>query len=305
MTRPNRYVGSVEADLDPNRPQPTPWSSYVTWLDAEWSKLLNSDPPELEIHKFLEQNPVLLPGVNEFGGGHHPPAGRLLFSELELQGVRKNRRPDFVWITATSAAVRPVFIEIERPGKRFFDSKGNFTPAFSNAHDQLSQWSTWWESGPNRTWFKDQVLDPIGNYRQRAIEPRYILIYGRRSELDADPTGDLNHRRAGKKKPAEEIMTFDRLWPNESLRDMATVKQRENGQLSLCGLPASFTAGPDMAPLAARIHNPPIDVFNAVPHWSSERAKYVRDRWLHWGEVKRRAAGSGNGFTMHGMHRGE
>lgn len=68
-------VPTDRADLRPDRPQSVSWDIYQQWLIPRWRKLLNSDPPESAVQKFLESHPVLLPGgMGDIGpGGHHGP----------------------------------------------------------------------------------------------------------------------------------------------------------------------------------------------------------------------------------------
>lgn len=267
---------------------PTPWPDYQSWLSAAWAELLSTEPPEAKVQSFLERNPPLVPGTNEYGAGHHGPHQFALYAESELQGLGKNRRPDFMWITATSGVVSPVFIEIEAPEKRYFRKGGDqFTAEFNQALGQLKEWKTWWGEPENQTSFRRNVLDPIWNFNNRRIKPVYILVYGRRREFNADTTGALNRLRAYQADHDEEIMTFDRLQAKASLANVACVRQRSNGALELRGIPASFTTGPHTLHLARRIDKPTESVFRNPPLWSDERTEYIRRRWQYWGDVGR------------------
>src|SRR5262245_28800701 len=105
----------LEPDLDPSRPPPIPWPDYVEWIQPRWDALLAGDPHEREIQEFLERNPAYVPGANRYGSGHHSPHADALFAQPNLKGIRRDRRPDFMWIGATSGSVTPVLIEITRP----------------------------------------------------------------------------------------------------------------------------------------------------------------------------------------------
>lgn len=266
---------------------PTLWSEYVTWLDAAWLATLDGATDERQVHRFLEQNPVLLPRPLDVGAGHQGPAGGILFTEIALQGIGKNRRPDFMWISTTSTTVTPVFIEIEMPNRPYFNAKQDFTQPFLHACDQLDQWRDWWNKGENQLWFKQEVLTPVIDPRGRAIRPKYALIYGRSAEFDNDPTNQLRARVGNKAAPGDAIMSFDRLRPHPDLTDVSTVRQQQHGGWELRGVPASFTTGTMTMDVARLTGTPKRSVFDEVPLWSGKRSRYVYDRWLFWRDVSR------------------
>lgn len=107
-------------------PAPTPWGEYANWLTDQWQCLLESDPPELDVQRFLEAHPSLLPGADgDIGpGGHHGPEYDAVITEPPLKGIARDRRPDFMWITLSTSLVTPICIEIERPGKHWFNKSG-------------------------------------------------------------------------------------------------------------------------------------------------------------------------------------
>ncbi|MHB8794825.1 MAG: Shedu immune nuclease family protein [Candidatus Nanopelagicales bacterium] len=284
--QPPAASSSAETTSPQTAPEaPLPWDVYETWLTAEWSALLSSEPDEPAVQEFLTHNPSLLPGVGVDGAGHHGPHLSAVFSQPQLQGIGKNRTPDFMWVTANSAEVVPVLIEIERPDKRYFNSSdGSVSAEFRHAHGQLAEWAQWWAEPANQLVFRQQFLDPIWNFSNRAIKPLYILIYGRRSELDADKTGNLNKFRAAQPRQNELIMTFDRLEPNPLIRNVASVHQHSDGRLSLLAVPSSFTTGWGISHMAVRCSQPEAGLFETVPLWTSERAARVRDRWRYWSE---------------------
>jgi hypothetical protein len=117
-----RSIGSAH-DIDPSGPSVTSWEAYLAWVTPRWDALLASHPAEPAVQDFLERNPAYLPGVNQYGSGHHSPHGGVVLTQPQLKGLRQNRLPDFMWIGATSDLVTPVLIEIEKPGKKWFNSK--------------------------------------------------------------------------------------------------------------------------------------------------------------------------------------
>ena len=45
-----------------------------------------------------------------------------VFRQPPLQGLDRDRRPDFMWITRATSQITPICIEIEKPGKEWFKS---------------------------------------------------------------------------------------------------------------------------------------------------------------------------------------
>lgn len=286
------------ADLSSTRPQPTTWDDYVNWLMPEWKKLLASDPLEAKVHRFLEENPSLVPSFYGIGDAHHAIQGSALFSEIPLTGIG-SRRPDFMWIHANTLEIQPVFIEIERPGKKFFKplkggdpSKAEFTRDFLQAKQQITDWQRWWEKEVNSLLFKDLYLKPYVSV-MRHVEPRYILIYGTQAELDqvpGDPTLRDMVRHEQAKTGRTRFRTYDGLKPEQAFSDFPSIHHSDTHRITLKGVPASLTTGPLMGPLYARIPNPPVNLFNNSL-WDGKRSSYVLDRWRHWANSHKSSSG--------------
>lgn len=219
------------------------------------------------------------------GAGYEGVQGEGLFTQPELQGIGTNRVPDFMWITATSTTVYPTFIEIEKPGKVRFNASSDdtFSSHFNQALNQLTQWKAWWSKPANQQVFRDQVLDPIWDFKSRDIDPQYVLIYGRRAELEQGPPSQRASMLAQLGSGGNvHLMSYDRLKPDRNFADFPTVKQHSNGQVSLRAVSPTFTTGPGMIDyLTSRIKSPALNAFqNSL--WTPERSEYVRERWLHW-----------------------
>lgn len=117
---------TLQSDDSADRPLPTPWDEYASWLTDRWQRLLASDPSERDVQTFLEAHPSLLPGADgDIGpGGHHGPEYNAVIAEPPLKGIERNRFPDFMWITRSTSLITPICIEIERPGKQWFNKSG-------------------------------------------------------------------------------------------------------------------------------------------------------------------------------------
>jgi hypothetical protein len=131
-------------------PPRTPWDDYVRTATEQWHQLLESDPPEESIQRFLEEHPAFVPGAwtpPPLKSGHCPFL-RALISQPRLPGFN-HRQPDFLWVSTHSLEWFPTLIEIERPGKKLFTKEGVPTADFTQARNQLAQWRTWFSDPTN------------------------------------------------------------------------------------------------------------------------------------------------------------
>lgn len=183
-------------------------------IDQEYKKLLDklssSKNLEKEIHEYLEKRPSLLPNV-------YNPAGNLVASQFPLSGAFK-RVPDFLYCSQTSLGFQVYMIEIEAPHKKVFKPNSTeFTTEFSQAYHQLEDWRVWVKERANF----EVLQKKLSILYDQAVEihkVNYILIYGRRSELN-----NSNRKfRDGRTRGSFEVMSFDRL--KHSLGDMIVVK---------------------------------------------------------------------------------
>ena len=201
------------------------WEQYEDWLLREWARcLVTNEDDEKEIHRFLEQHPCLLPGgeadVTSIGG-HHGPFPGAVVTEPPLQGTFK-RTPDFIWPTKVSGIFRPVFLELERPSKRWFRQDGQQTEELSQAITQIGEWRTWLDSEGNKLVFYEVygISDWIQAYHK--IEPVFRLVYGRRSEFIDNPT--LTRQRESVRPNWLNWSTYDRLHPAANARYWVTAR---------------------------------------------------------------------------------
>jgi Domain of unknown function (DUF4263) len=231
-------------ELVTDRPRPWSWERYSRWLVLTWKRLLANSPSERTVHRFLEEHPVLVPG-GEGGedsiGGHHGAFPAALISQPELPGLTRPR-PDFMWITKFSGVVTPVLIEIERPEKRWFRKSGVPQAHLTQAVDQLAVWRAWLGKDAQRALFYERygISDWIRRYHK--IEPVFCLIYGRRSEFEANP--ELSRKRAEMRPDWLTWMTFDRLRPHWSPQPKVTA-QYAKGSFRVIAIPPTFELGPD------------------------------------------------------------
>jgi hypothetical protein len=284
-TRPERPSSAKPFTIVSDSPTPWSWQQYSRWLKAEWAELLRSGDPNKEepYRQFLEMHPCLIPGgegTGESFGGHHGSWTGTVISQPSLPGIAR-RIPDFMWLTKNSEDIIPVLIELEAPGKVWFNSNGQRSAKLTQAQDQLAEWRQQLENPANR-----QQLGEMYDFPQRwtfeyNLVPRLLLIYGRREEFRLRPW--LNQKRRAIRDPATEAMTFDRIKPLEGSRDAFCVRI-ENRSEVVIAVPPTFRLGPIMAQAIA-----------VVGGWdraiasnqliSPERKDFLLSRLPYWREI--------------------
>lgn len=271
-----------------SRPAPMPWRKYAHTVTEEWRKLLDSDPDELDVQAFLELHPSMIPGGRgDVGhGGHHGSEMTAVWREPPLVGAGRKRHPDFMWVTRSSGSITPVLIEIEKPSKRWFNLSGSPTAAFTQAQEQLNDWRAWFASAENQNLFRSRYL-LHEQYRNRPIEPYFLLIYGRQSEFEAggghSNPDELRLKRDGLRRDHESFMTFDSLRPDAELECSLTATMTSQGPRAFAFSPTyctTLTSGRDAMKLGKDVY----DAFGRSAMMSPERKRYLSDRWAYWYE---------------------
>jgi hypothetical protein len=255
-----------------------PWDDYVRLVQAEWAELLDrSAPPESEFQRFLERHPSMAPGGFV---GHHGPVHYALFTQPVLPGLRRPT-PDFMWITKDSGRVLAVLIEIEKPSKLWFTTKGQETADLTQATGQLAQWKAWFKQSDNVNQFMRLYRIPDIYWSaifDLSFEQQYMLVYGRRSELKRKP--EANRQRRNMLPPDVERMTYDRLAPHPWLRDCICVRLKGE-RFEAMSIPPTFRIGPnnakDLAGMAGKS-----EATLASPYLSDERKQFLIERYTYW-----------------------
>jgi Shedu protein SduA, C-terminal len=226
------FVGHLPGYLtESERTAPGPPSEdvYNQLLMERWRALLDSPESREErlVHAFLERHPSLLPGSNSVDGDSgHPSFPRAVISKPKLPGL-SDREPDFMWIATDSGSVYPILIEIETPHKPwFYGERAEIHSDFTHAQGQLAEWRAWFNRGHNRSAFFDYYEVP-SMIAQRSLEPRYVLIYGRRANFNGDRR--RLEKRAELARDDERLMSFDRLTPAKMSRMYSCVRKTQQG----------------------------------------------------------------------------
>ncbi|MGH2363443.1 MAG: Shedu anti-phage system protein SduA domain-containing protein [Chloroflexota bacterium] len=260
------------------------WETYHHRAMSEWHQQLADNPgDEPALHRFLERHPSLLPGAFGYpeSSGHYPLFGTVI-SEPPLQGIT-SRVPDFLWLAQNSAEFMPVMVEIETPNKPWFTQGGQPSAKLTQAQNQLTEWREWFNKPANVQVFMDfyQVSDEVR--RHKRLVPKYVLIYGSRSEFQKDPP--LRGRRAAMMRDGEAYMTFDGLEPQYKARDMFCCRVT-SGHYEALTVPATFKPGPQLADYHSRITQRP-QAISANEWIDPERRDFLIRRLPYWDEYAR------------------
>lgn len=271
-------------------PLHVPDHEFAEQSNQQYRQLLSTDPAEPEVQAFLEKHPWLVPGHSTPGvaSGHYPLHCALI-TQPRLPG-QDIYIPDFMWIATHSGAWFPTLVEIERPGKRIFNRDGTPSADFSKARNQLNQWRSWFNESTN----VEQFLRTYGIPEfmlKRTRRLHMILIYGRRSEFEGNPK--LTHQR-GSLLPGqdEELMSFDRLMVDTSLRDAITVKSIGHGRYRAIWIPPVFETGPSLAERLLCIEGIS-EAIDTNPEFDADRKVFLKRRIPYWREWASSPGGKG------------
>lgn len=161
--------------LDPNE---------LKSITDDFLKLLGEQHPEQVYQQYMEQHTVLIP--REFIQNHGVHFD-LVFRKISLGSDYK---PDFFYLSKSSADWNLVFIEIEKPYSRYFkDNNGSdLHPQFLAGLDQIARWRAWLDNPANASAFVDgtiaQVRVPEG-MRRNKCHIKFVLVHGRRAEFES------------------------------------------------------------------------------------------------------------------------
>jgi hypothetical protein len=128
-------------------------------LLSAFKDILTTSKREEDAQKFLASYPELL--YPDYVACHPKMA------------LGEEYKTDYVLLVQGSAGQEYVFVEIERPGKPIFVAEGHFSHHFTQAKDQLLQWSSWIK---NNYSYLERKLPGLGR-------PTFHLVMGRSSEL--------------------------------------------------------------------------------------------------------------------------
>ena len=279
------------------------WPEYEIYIRTSLVELLAAAPDEKAMQEFLEQHPCMLPGAGNIGhGGHHGAWWDAVISQPELKGLGPTRFPDFMYVRRDTSSTQPVCIEIESPGKPWFN-QSSLTPTakLTQALDQLDEWRLWFDKPENHAIFNKMYVPEA--YRDRKIEPCFVLIYGRTSEFRAGGRHkDYRRARAKRDKFRKEdqwVLTYDMLAPDWHGETYGTIKGHA-GQFKITDIPPTFKTGPYLN-LSGSLMDANYDLTQALSRnvlLDENRARYLAERWIHWRD---RLQSGAKGFLAMGL----
>jgi hypothetical protein len=147
-----------------------------------FSELLDSQPLEGIIQRYLEQHGVLL-SQNAVSIVSQMPLG----SEYAIDFVIELPNQEYV------------LVEIERPNLTLFNKKGDPSGELTHAYQQVENWRNW----------INEFTDYAKQRMPGIINPECWVIIGRRSSLQERDKNTL--RRKNRDNPHIKIMTYDEL----------------------------------------------------------------------------------------------
>ena len=262
-------------------PQHIAVDQYADWCTERFRELLCSHPCEPEVQTFLERHPWLVPGhATPSSTSGHFPLHCSLITQPKLPG-QKTRVPDFMWIATHSGTWFPTLIEIERPSKRIFTNKGVPCAKFTQARNQLNQWRSWFNDPTNVQQFMALYGIPE-HFRRRTMRLHMILIYGRRSEFEENPSLSLE-RDTLLPGADEELMSFDRLQVDTSMLDAITVRAIGHGKYRAKRVLPVFGLRPGQADRLLWIDGIE-EAIDENPDIAEERRAFLKRRIPYWKE---------------------
>ncbi len=268
--------------VNPSTPA-MPGRDYVQIAKSELKLLLDSgERNERHFQELLEEHPCLVPGAHpetDVGGNGLYP--RAVITQPKLSGLR-SRFPDFCIISHDSGTVYATFVEIESPSKPWAVKSGKQSAKLTHAIGQMQEWKIWFSEQLNQATFLRDFRLPDWLLEDRTFEQRYILVYGRRKEMQE---ARFQKRRAEIQAPDECLMTWDRIAPNPVLYSAITVRLTSSGYTAL-RVPPTLQLGPTLAREYSIIIGKEAAVNNSrlIP---PARAEFLMSRWEYWDEWAR------------------
>lgn len=250
------------------------WAAYQEIVQLEWKDLLAPDGPKAEraFQEFFERHPCMLP---VFGGGHHGLFPSAIISQPRLPSLDESI-PDFLIISSDSATIYVQFIEIEAPNKPWATKSGQPSREFKQAVDQIKTWKAWFSDPVNVLQFQRTYRVPGSG--GRTLVPRYVLIYGRRS--DPTLTELFTKKRYHSQDDDELFMTYDRLYPDEMLARALTVRKDRRGYRAI-SVPPTVRLNFNDADHWALIRDKN-KAIQRSPYLSEARRAFLLERWPYW-----------------------
>lgn len=151
----------------------------------------------------------------------------------------------------------------------------------------MREWRSWFAREGNRQLFRNTYLFLGDRWPDRALEPQYVLIYGRQSEFElagghSDPDA-LNRKRAELRGPDETLITFDALRPRLDHSSSITASMTATGPEAFAFSPL-YCTGPHLLRDIRHLGGTEDALARSVM-MSDQRRQYLAERWQHWTDL--------------------
>jgi hypothetical protein len=190
---------------------------------ARFLELIDQGHEEQAYQAFLEQNTHFIP--REFVQNH----GIGLNLVLRKLPFGADYKLDFFYFSKSTDDWNAVFIELEKPGSRFFKGNTNeFHTDFLRSLQQINQWKAWFLSEQNKAGFLATVsaIQVPEHMARNPTYNKYVLVFGRRTEY----AGNDDRRRLVRAAETDDfkIITFDSLAEGLGQKRELTIGSRHN-----------------------------------------------------------------------------
>ncbi len=201
----------------------------VSALKEEYLALLDKKEREQVYQAYIERNTRLIP--RDFEQNHGISCG-IVLRKLSFGADYKS---DFFYLSKSTVLWHAVHIEIEKPSSKYFKEGSNtFHPDFEHAMNQVVDWRAWLIRD-NEAAFRSQMsalLIPT-HMGRNPIEHKFVVVYGRRSEYDGNPT--RRSKIAALQKDDLRIISFDSLSEGLAGKWPVNIGIRRNEHIDILG----------------------------------------------------------------------
>jgi hypothetical protein len=266
---------------------------YHSLARSELRALLEANEvDEAKYQALLERFPILVPGIDPLlPVGHNGLFPRGVITQPQLAGLGA-KIPDFGIFSYTSSTLYITLVEIESPAKKWATRTGQSTRQLTQAIQQLRDWSIWFSDPINEQQFLRDYRVPTYLLDGRDFAQHYVLIYGRRSELETSRFGKPRNRLS---QANETFMSWYRVAPQDYPSDIFTLRLYAEGYRAVT-VPPMMTVGPHSAQAHAMVHGRE-DAVDRATEIPEVRRDFLKARWPYWDSYAARQD-AGLGFTL-------
>lgn len=242
-------------------------------LKKDFENFINkADINENDVQEYLEKNTELIP--KKFME-NHGISENVIISKLPI-GLKYVT--DFAFVSKCTIFWNIVLIEIEDPKKKMFTQKDDFSADFTQAKGQIDNWKSLLNYDKNEKELLEKSLKTLlvpERMRDNPINIKYVLVYGRSSEINNDTRKKKFAQLNGSSDVA--VVTYDSLknrWENTKLGNCIIANIVSGDKLSLKIVPdENFDTG-----IFSEIH-PSQLIINEVQKNIFRKYGYQIDDW--------------------------